>query len=188
MYRVPGCSDRRLPFNALTPRRRHKSSRVLDPYPFATLVFSTYPMALIVLALRRLGRKIYSNLFEFGFATFLFSWDAVLVLGNLFTPKLAEGKVIAAGKPGSGGHWPDYQPPAEGASRCSCPALNAMANHGTAPHHCALCQHLTDYNDQVYCHATGAISGLPSSHELCATRITLRQLSACSFPASSHGF
>ncbi|KZV72559.1 Cloroperoxidase [Peniophora sp. CONT] len=90
-------------------------------------------MAVIVLALRRLVRKIYSNLFEFAFAGFLFSWDAMLVLGNLLTPKLAEGKVIASGKPGAGGAWPEYIPPTEDASRCSCPALNAMANHGILP-------------------------------------------------------
>lgn len=34
------------------------------------------------------------------------------------------------GTPGFAGKWPEFHPPVEGASRGSCPALNAMANHG----------------------------------------------------------
>jgi hypothetical protein len=29
--------------------------------------------------------------------------------------------------------WPEYIPPKDGDSRCSCPALNVMANHGILP-------------------------------------------------------
>ncbi|VDB87125.1 unnamed protein product [Peniophora sp. CBMAI 1063] len=90
-------------------------------------------MAVIVLALRRFARKIYASLFEAAFATFLFSWDGMLFLGNLLTPKIPEGKVVPKGKPGAGGVWPEYKPPTEDDSRCSCPALNAMANHGILP-------------------------------------------------------
>jgi len=40
------------------------------------------------------------------------------------------GKVTPEGYPGYGGYWPEHRAPQEGDSRCSCPALNAMANHG----------------------------------------------------------
>jgi len=33
----------------------------------------------------------------------------------------------------AGGDWPEYIAPGDGDSRCSCPALNAMANHGLLP-------------------------------------------------------
>jgi len=41
--------------------------------------------------------------------------------------------VTPAGHPGEGGKWPEYIAPKEGDSRCSCPGLNAMANHGILP-------------------------------------------------------
>jgi hypothetical protein len=40
------------------------------------------------------------------------------------------GHVTPEGEPGAGGNWPEYIPPKEGDSRCCCPALNALANHG----------------------------------------------------------
>ena len=80
---------------------------------------------------RRLGRRLYSIFFEATFTIGLFSWDIALSLYNLFTPKLKEGAVIPPGHIGHGGKWPEYQPPKPGDSRCSCPALNALANHGT---------------------------------------------------------
>ncbi|KAG5351655.1 putative sterigmatocystin biosynthesis peroxidase stcC [Termitomyces sp. T112] len=61
-------------------------------------------------------------------------WDLSLTLVNLVTPKRKVGKVTPAGHPGEDGRWPEYIPPKEGDSRCSCPALNAMANHGILPH------------------------------------------------------
>jgi len=60
-------------------------------------------------------------------------WDASLTVANMFLPNLAEGHVVPDGHPGAGGKWPEYVPPKEGDSRCSCPALNAMANHGILP-------------------------------------------------------
>lgn len=60
----------------------------------------------------------------------IFSWDAVLAVLNLVTPSKPVGKVTPEGHPGFGGKWPEYVPSGEGDSRCSCPALNAMANHG----------------------------------------------------------
>ncbi|KAG7095701.1 hypothetical protein E1B28_006415 [Marasmius oreades] len=63
----------------------------------------------------------------------VFTWDFMLVLVNTFTPNLKSGEVVAQGHPGYKGKWPDYQPPKDGDSRCACPALNALANHGILP-------------------------------------------------------
>lgn len=56
--------------------------------------------------------------------------DVVLSLLNLVRFKRPVGRVTPEGCPGYGGYWPEYRPAREGDSRCSCPALNAMANHG----------------------------------------------------------
>ncbi|KAF9045459.1 Chloroperoxidase [Panaeolus papilionaceus] len=64
---------------------------------------------------------------------FVFSWDFALTFINLITPNRKVGQVTPAGHPGEGGKWPEYIPPKDGDSRCSCPALNAMANHGILP-------------------------------------------------------
>jgi hypothetical protein len=61
---------------------------------------------------------------------YIFSWDALLTLGNVVLPNKPVGKITPEGHPGFGGKWPEYVPRKEGDSRCSCPALNAMANHG----------------------------------------------------------
>ncbi|KAI8989170.1 Cloroperoxidase [Trametes punicea] len=54
----------------------------------------------------------------------VFLLDFLFTLFNLVTPDRPRGHVILEGHPGFGGKWPD---------RCSCPALNAMANHGLLP-------------------------------------------------------
>ncbi|KAF9788481.1 Chloroperoxidase [Thelephora terrestris] len=59
---------------------------------------------------------------------FLFQADFGLALYNVVAPKKAPGKVTACG-----GSWPKYIPPTDTDSRCSCPALNALANHGIFP-------------------------------------------------------
>ncbi|TFK75585.1 Cloroperoxidase [Pluteus cervinus] len=64
---------------------------------------------------------------------FLIFWDVSLNIGNLLTPKRRAGFVIPKGHPGFEGKWPEFIPPQDGDSRCSCPALNAMANHGILP-------------------------------------------------------
>jgi hypothetical protein len=58
------------------------------------------------------------------------SWDVLLTLLNIVQRKRRIGHVTPAGHPGYGRYWPEFRPPQEGDSRCSCPALNAMANHG----------------------------------------------------------
>lgn len=60
----------------------------------------------------------------------LYTWDIFLGLGNLLFPSKPPGGVIAEGEPGFGRKWPEYHPPPDGASRSSCPGLNALANHG----------------------------------------------------------
>ncbi|KAF9453351.1 putative chloroperoxidase [Macrolepiota fuliginosa MF-IS2] len=62
-----------------------------------------------------------------------FTWDAGVTVVNLLTPSKDEGHIVPEGHPGFGGTWPEYIPPKEGDSRCSCPALNALANHGILP-------------------------------------------------------
>ncbi|KAK0205181.1 Chloroperoxidase [Desarmillaria ectypa] len=65
---------------------------------------------------------------------YIVTWDVGLSLFNLLTPNLKPGHVVPEGHPGAGGSWPEYMAPREGDSRCSCPALNALANHGILPH------------------------------------------------------
>ncbi|KAF9484093.1 Cloroperoxidase [Pholiota conissans] len=62
------------------------------------------------------------------------TWDLGLTIGNLVIPNRKVGHVTPAGHPGVDGKWPEYIAPMEGDSRCSCPALNALANHGILPH------------------------------------------------------
>ncbi len=87
-------------------------------------------MVFIVTALRRIGRGALSKVFDGTFFLGLMGWDFSLFLVNVITFKRKVGRVTPKGQPGEGGVWPEYIPPQEGDSRCSCPALNAMANHG----------------------------------------------------------
>jgi hypothetical protein len=63
----------------------------------------------------------------------IFVYDIGLTLVNTVSSKRKEGQVTPEGHPGFGGKWPEFKAPEPGASRCSCPALNAMANHGILP-------------------------------------------------------
>ena len=89
-------------------------------------------MAFIPTALLRIGRGTLSMLFEALFFSGIIIWDISLSIVNLLTFKRKIGSVTPKGHPGAGGNWPEYIPPRTGDSRCSCPALNAMANHGTS--------------------------------------------------------
>ncbi|KAG2356593.1 Chloroperoxidase [Suillus spraguei] len=60
----------------------------------------------------------------------ILSWDVLLTLSNLVRRNRRIRHVTPQGQPGYGGCWPEYRPPGETDSRCSCPALNALANHG----------------------------------------------------------
>jgi hypothetical protein len=71
-----------------------------------------------------------SNLF---FSLYIFSWDAILTVVNLFLPRRSVGHVVPKGHIGHEGKWGEFIPPKAGDSRSACPALNAMANHGILP-------------------------------------------------------
>ncbi|KAG2144106.1 Chloroperoxidase [Suillus bovinus] len=75
----------------------------------------------------------FSIVSQFFFNVGILSWDILLTLSNLVRRKRRIGHVTPQGCPGYGGHWPEYRLPKETDSRCSCPALNAMANHGIIP-------------------------------------------------------
>jgi len=64
----------------------------------------------------------------------IFTWDFGLTAANWVLPNYKPDAVVPEGHPGFGGKWPEFVPPKDGDSRCSCPALNAMANHGILPH------------------------------------------------------
>jgi len=61
------------------------------------------------------------------------SWDFLLAVLNIFAFNRPVNRVVPKGAPGYNGLWPEYHAPQEGDSRCSCPALNALANHGVLP-------------------------------------------------------
>lgn len=81
-------------------------------------------------ALSRIAGGIVSSTQSLLLTTGLILWDLILTVLNLILPSLPANRVVAQGKLGANGAWPKYIPPGNGASRCSCPALNAMANHG----------------------------------------------------------
>ncbi|CCM06641.1 uncharacterized protein FIBRA_08923 [Fibroporia radiculosa] len=85
-------------------------------------------------ASKRLLSGLLSSLTSFALNTGVLVWDLSLTFYNLFAPLLPENSVVPEGCPGAHGVWPEYVPPTSADSRCSCPALNAMANHGILPH------------------------------------------------------
>ncbi|KAI0772775.1 Cloroperoxidase [Trametes elegans] len=86
------------------------------------------------IVLRRLFFALVSSVEDTLTNTIVFILDFLLTIYNRVTPDRPVGRVVQAGHPGYGGEWPQYVAPREGDSRCSCPALNAMANHGLIPH------------------------------------------------------
>ncbi|KAG1867269.1 hypothetical protein DFJ58DRAFT_723944 [Suillus subalutaceus] len=74
----------------------------------------------------------FSSVSRLFFDLGILSWDVLLTLSNLVRRSRRIRHVTPEGHPGYGGYWPEYRPPKETDSRCSCPALNAMANHGKA--------------------------------------------------------
>jgi len=69
-----------------------------------------------------------------GLNPLVFFWDFLIALYNVVTPNIKAGHVVPKGLPGADGKWPEYVAPQEEDSRCACPMLNAMANHGILPH------------------------------------------------------
>jgi Peroxidase, family 2 len=72
----------------------------------------------------------FSPITRLFYSVYVFTWDTGLVFCNLISPNKPPGQIVPEDHPGSGGKWPEYVPAEEGDSRCACPALNAMANHG----------------------------------------------------------
>ncbi|OSC99749.1 Cloroperoxidase [Trametes coccinea BRFM310] len=87
----------------------------------------------LFIALRRILAGLVSGVEGVLTNAAVFLVDFAFTLFNLVTPNRRKGRVILEGHPGFGGKWPEYIPPREGDSRSSCPALNAMANHGLLP-------------------------------------------------------
>ena len=84
-----------------------------------------------LIALSRISGGIGGFLNSIANNAYVFSWDFSLFLLNLVAFKRKVGKVTLEGNPGFGGKWPEYIPPKPTDSRGPCPALNALANHGT---------------------------------------------------------
>jgi len=77
---------------------------------------------------------LFSPLIRLFSALYIFSWDTILAFANLILPRRPVARIVPEGHPGFEGKWPEHVPAKEGDSRCSCPALNAMANHGIVAH------------------------------------------------------
>ncbi|KAI0062473.1 chloroperoxidase-like protein [Artomyces pyxidatus] len=90
-------------------------------------------MVFLFIALRRIGRGTLAAVWDASIFISVLLWDFSLGFVNVITPSKKLGHVVPEGHPGAGGVWPEYIPPREGDSRCSCPALNALANHGILP-------------------------------------------------------
>lgn len=83
-----------------------------------------------IVATSRVFAGFFSSLAGFFGTGGVFAWDAGLAFLNLILPNYKRNAVVPLNHPGAGGIWPEYVAPKEGDSRCSCPALNALANHG----------------------------------------------------------
>jgi hypothetical protein len=85
---------------------------------------------ILVYGVVRIVNGTYASLVSLLTNVGVFTWDFSLAVLNLLAPNRPADRVVPAGHPGAGGSWPQYAAPLDGDSRCSCPALNAMANHG----------------------------------------------------------
>lgn len=101
-----------------------KAGDLLESIHSLSLLASTMTSA-VVNGFSRASSASWASLTHFIKVFFVFQADFGLVLYNLIAPKKAPGKVTICG-----GSWPKYTPPTDKDSRCSCPALNALANHG----------------------------------------------------------
>ncbi|TCD65706.1 hypothetical protein EIP91_002282 [Steccherinum ochraceum] len=95
---------------------------------------SQHTDAFAVVAVSNVLGGLFSTLQNIVVSTGVFIWDFFLAIFNLITPNHPSNRVVPQGYAGAGGLWPKYVPAGPGDSRCSCPALNAMANHGILPH------------------------------------------------------
>ncbi len=86
--------------------------------------------SLALVAVCRVAYGLYSSVLGLLTNGAVFVWDFGLFISNIVRPNLPAQGVVPHGCAGARGIWPQFVPPQDGDSRCSCPALNAMANHG----------------------------------------------------------
>lgn len=91
---------------------------------------SNKPPSLAVVALYRILYGLYTSIVALLVITVVSLWDFGLLISNAIRPALPTQGVIPQGRPGARGVWPQFVPPKDSDSRCACPGLNAMANHG----------------------------------------------------------
>lgn len=108
--------------------------------------------SLLVLATLRIVYGVYSSVVGAITNLGVLIWDGGLAIYNLVAPTLPANAVVPEGRPGARGVWPAYVPPGAGDSRCSCPALNAMANHGACE---TLSRHQTSDRTTDFSHRNG---------------------------------
>ncbi|KAH9903474.1 chloroperoxidase-like protein [Cubamyces lactineus] len=90
-------------------------------------------MVALIIAFQCVLRELVSGMKTLLVLVLALALDFLFAVYNLLTPDRPVGRVVPPGQPGHGGTWPPYIPPRQGDSRCSCPALNALANHGLLP-------------------------------------------------------
>lgn len=91
------------------------------------------PESFLVIASVRIINGLISSLISAIQTGGILVWDLGLTLFNAVAPLRPANRVVPEGCPGANGLWPQYIPAADTDSRSSCPALNAMANHGILP-------------------------------------------------------
>jgi hypothetical protein len=90
-----------------------------------TAIFSHLPVLIFLMS--SISSFITENIVRLA----VLGWDVSLTVINLLTPSRPIGCAIPEGSPGARGKWPEFIVPRKSDSRSACPALNAMANHGT---------------------------------------------------------
>ena len=84
----------------------------------------------VVVAITNVLVGLYGAIKQFSTSAGVFGWDFLLALFNAIAPSHSPHRVVPQGYAGASGQWPKYYPPGPDDSRCSCPALNTLANHG----------------------------------------------------------
>jgi hypothetical protein len=122
---------------------RSASRHYSVPFPISSVKQTCQLFAQLISTLQHRSRlttmALFSKISNFFLTIYILSWDALLSVLNFILPNKKIGHIVPPGHPGEGGKWGEYIAPKEGDSRCSCPAMNAMANHGKSIKLCPLC-------------------------------------------------
>jgi hypothetical protein len=122
---------------------RSASRHYSVPFPISSVKQTCQWFAQLISTLQHRSRlttmALFSKISNFFLTIYILSWDALLSVLNFILPNKKIGHIVPPGHPGEGGKWGEYIAPKEGDSRCSCPAMNAMANHGKSIKLCPLC-------------------------------------------------